>query len=444
TARVGAVEGKGSRSKVQGSRSTSLTTSHQPLATNSNPQSLIPNPLFAVRTPTAIVTDLGTEFGVEVDERGRTESYVFAGKVRLAMVGRQAGNAADRVLLAGQAGRVDGESVVVAAADGDGTQFVRKLPVREPPPEPPPEVELIGRVDYSDTWTAHSPTRSGGYVPLESPEALQVEQFHGNPPRSWVFSAPTAVATWPSGALSGSWPGFPARGAKSGFTERSGLDGVCYLGLEYGLRDDFTVQFDAVQTDDRINITIGDEPATIYGARSLSVFFRAPGGPHPEIGLFTPSKGEVDTKLRSGIPAPFQWHNYAVRFNLREKRLTVWVDGECRGTIGEKKGTGPICRDGPEGAAHKLDLSPFSPWTGLSWTNQYVTVGGYSENADCRVWTDNFRLGAPAAEKKGTGPICRDGPEGASHKLDLSPFSPTKQEKPVTKGEQNHDVDVTK
>ena len=26
--------------------------------------------------------------------------------------------------------------------------------------------------------------------------------------------------------------------------------------------------------------------------------------------------------------------------------------------------------------------------------------------------------------KKGTGPICRNGPEGASHKLDLSPFSP--------------------
>ena len=26
------------------------------------------------------------------------------------------------------------------------------------------------------------------------------------------------------------------------------------------------------------------------------------------------------------------------------------------------------------------------------------------------------------AEKKGTGPICRNGPEGASHKLDLSPF----------------------
>jgi DNA helicase II / ATP-dependent DNA helicase PcrA len=29
------------------------------------------------------------------------------------------------------------------------------------------------------------------------------------------------------------------------------------------------------------------------------------------------------------------------------------------GSLGHKKGTGPICRNGPEGASHKLDLSPF-------------------------------------------------------------------------------------
>jgi hypothetical protein len=32
---------------------------------------------------------------------------------------------------------------------------------------------------------------------------------------------------------------------------------------------------------------------------------------------------------------------------------------------GGKKGTGPICRNGPEGALHKLDLSPFSHIPGL-------------------------------------------------------------------------------
>ncbi len=49
----------------------------------SNPQSLIPNPLFAVRTPSATVTDLGTEFGVEVAKNGRTLTHVFRGSVQL-------------------------------------------------------------------------------------------------------------------------------------------------------------------------------------------------------------------------------------------------------------------------------------------------------------------------------------------------------------------------
>ncbi|MBN1395040.1 MAG: hypothetical protein JW959_08450 [Pirellulales bacterium] len=47
-----------------------------------NPQSLIPNP-FVVTTPTAVVTDLGTEFGVEVNESGDTTSHVFQGSVRV-------------------------------------------------------------------------------------------------------------------------------------------------------------------------------------------------------------------------------------------------------------------------------------------------------------------------------------------------------------------------
>jgi len=65
----------------------SLATRHSPLATVSNPQSPIPNPLFAVRTPTAVVTDLGTEFGVEVTANGETTSHVFRGSVRMQIVG---------------------------------------------------------------------------------------------------------------------------------------------------------------------------------------------------------------------------------------------------------------------------------------------------------------------------------------------------------------------
>jgi hypothetical protein len=44
-------------------------------------------PLFAIRTPTAVVTDLGIEFGVEVKDNGETRSHVFRGSVQLQQTG---------------------------------------------------------------------------------------------------------------------------------------------------------------------------------------------------------------------------------------------------------------------------------------------------------------------------------------------------------------------
>ena len=48
-----------------------------------NPKSSNSSPLFSVRTPTAVVTDLGTEFGVEVSREGFCDVHVFVGAVRL-------------------------------------------------------------------------------------------------------------------------------------------------------------------------------------------------------------------------------------------------------------------------------------------------------------------------------------------------------------------------
>ncbi len=52
------------------------------VASETNPKSPIPNP-FAIHTPTATVTDLGTEFGVEVGQDGTTDTLVFHGTVKL-------------------------------------------------------------------------------------------------------------------------------------------------------------------------------------------------------------------------------------------------------------------------------------------------------------------------------------------------------------------------
>lgn len=77
--------------------------------------STLDNPLFSVRTPTAIVTDLGTEFGVEVSEEGRTTSHVFRGSVRVNSTGGndQTGTTS-RVLQANES------AVVEPSPEGDG------------------------------------------------------------------------------------------------------------------------------------------------------------------------------------------------------------------------------------------------------------------------------------------------------------------------------------
>ena len=372
----------------------SLASSPQPLAPNSNPQSLIPNPspltsrpspLFTIKTPTASVTDLGTEFGVEVLANGETVTQVFEGKVRLIGLG-QADQLFERTMTAGDAMRFSMASGIVDISKDNSKQFVREMPRPKSLPQPMPSPELIGNVDYSETWSANSPTRAGSYMLLNTPESLWIENCHGNAPRSWVFSAEPAMTTCPFDNSPVPWPGYQAPGSKDGFVECG--YGTCYFGFEYGLRDDFIVQFDAVQTEDRINITIGDRPATIGDQPEelkkpmplLSVFFRAPGTPYSEIGVYTPAKGEVETGIRSGIAKPFQWHNYAVRINLREKRLGIWVDRQYRGTIDLTAIT--------QGMGKGSKRS----WADLSWAKQFVTVGA---SGSSRVWSDNFRIGSP-------------------------------------------------
>lgn len=100
--------------------------------------STLVSPLFAVRTPAAIVRDLGTEFGVEVSEEGNTISQVFQGSVRVELVGndvRQTGmilheNESARVEkgAGGPAGQVTRQNV-----RGRLPKFIRRL-AKQPMP----------------------------------------------------------------------------------------------------------------------------------------------------------------------------------------------------------------------------------------------------------------------------------------------------------------------
>ena len=90
--------------------------------------------LFSVRTPTAIVTDLGTEFGVEVERSGVTRSHVFQGKVELRVINLSGEQDAKTIPLsvnqsvtvaAGSSKRVE---VVHNAGPAIASAFARQLP----------------------------------------------------------------------------------------------------------------------------------------------------------------------------------------------------------------------------------------------------------------------------------------------------------------------------
>ncbi|HEV57248.1 MAG TPA: hypothetical protein ENN87_07090 [Phycisphaerales bacterium] len=62
---------------------------------------------FRVRTRTALITDLGTEFGVVVHSDGSTEAHVLSGRIMIALDPDQSNRPTSMVVIEGQAGRVD-------------------------------------------------------------------------------------------------------------------------------------------------------------------------------------------------------------------------------------------------------------------------------------------------------------------------------------------------
>ena len=95
---------------------------------------------LAIRTPLATVTDLGTEFGVEVDERGATISRVFRGAVRLQVASSddQMG-VATRILQENESVRVETPAAPMAGGEKVSVTSLPALPdgfVREIPDEP--------------------------------------------------------------------------------------------------------------------------------------------------------------------------------------------------------------------------------------------------------------------------------------------------------------------
>ena len=82
---------------------------------------------FCVRTPTATVTDLGTEFGVEVDREGNHDVQVFAGQVKVQLPAEQGGRPREMQLTVNQAIRFNASTGSVTRHSATTSQFVRNI-----------------------------------------------------------------------------------------------------------------------------------------------------------------------------------------------------------------------------------------------------------------------------------------------------------------------------
>ncbi len=88
---------------------------------------------FAVRTPTATVTDLGTEFGVEVGKEGNAHVVVFVGEVETALKNQNASDSKPVRLKAGHSAELGQAKIVVLPKQerpAANAGFVRKIAPR--------------------------------------------------------------------------------------------------------------------------------------------------------------------------------------------------------------------------------------------------------------------------------------------------------------------------
>ncbi len=145
---------QGDKEKGNGAVSSSLLVSSSPRL-----------PLFSVRTPTAVVTDLGTEFGVEVDQSGVSQAHVFQGKVLMWPAGDGGDPRRAVQLEANQSARVErgtGQVVLVLREAGQPSKFARRLPGRAPIEGPRSVPAAVYRL--TDLGTLGGPTSSAFHV----------------------------------------------------------------------------------------------------------------------------------------------------------------------------------------------------------------------------------------------------------------------------------------
>jgi hypothetical protein len=181
-----------------------LTARVEKKTKKSDPQSLIPKPLFAVRTPTATVTDLGTEFGVEVGDSGATSTHVFRGVVMMQAATHNGWRGQSVRLCENESARVEkgnrGSEMVVRHVAIDPATFVRA--------EQLPKLAGEQRLKAFRRWQSYSqqlrrdPSLLAYYDFQQKPGSPAVLPNVADNGRG-AFDGVVENATWTNGRMSG-------------------------------------------------------------------------------------------------------------------------------------------------------------------------------------------------------------------------------------------------
>ncbi|MGA2440246.1 MAG: NPCBM/NEW2 domain-containing protein [Tepidisphaeraceae bacterium] len=117
----------GGRAVIEAPAEFKFVSSTELFLSRGNIEVRIPGGGFVVRTPTAIVTDLGTEFGVAVGPAGMTHVDVFEGKVAVTLAAPTKNAAAGVLLSSGQAAVVTVAAVKIDPAGAVAQRFLSHL-----------------------------------------------------------------------------------------------------------------------------------------------------------------------------------------------------------------------------------------------------------------------------------------------------------------------------